>query len=162
MMDASKEILPVVNEIWNEIIVNILTSKCTAPLSAVKGVAATYRMTNRPPPTQPSPFISTILLPLQTFTQTHYNIIISPTLLSPPEWKQNIITAVTSKYHLAIQDLIETVKRTEVALKNRKSKKAMFSLGGMTDGEKVRLQLLLDYKAFKESVQDLGVDIGMD
>jgi len=31
--------------------------------------------------------------------------------------------------------------------------------GSMTDGEKVRLQLLLDYRAYRQSVQDLGIDI---
>mmetsp|Transcript_6717 Transcript_6717/g.7785 ORF Transcript_6717/g.7785 Transcript_6717/m.7785 type:complete len:91 (+) Transcript_6717:200-472(+) len=55
---------------WNELIVSILTTRCTAPLSAVKGVAATYRMTNRPPPTQASPFVHTILRPIREFIST--------------------------------------------------------------------------------------------
>merc|ERR1712157_588767 len=108
-------------------------------------------------PTQPSPFINTILRPLHQFIQTHATIIISSTnnndnKKQQSSWKQNVIHEVTLKYHIAIQDLIDTVKRTEVALKNRKSKKTMFSAYGgggiagssnMTDGEKVRLQLLL-------------------
>lgn len=170
-LEASEPAIPslIHNDIYNTHIVNILITNCTAPLSAVKGVAATYRMTNRPPPTQPSPFISTILRPLQIFLQTHSNHMII-TVSSSTSWKQTIIDNVTSKYHVAIQELIETVKRTEVALKNRKSKKTMLGnnalMGGgnssMTDGEKVRLQLLLDYRAYRKSIQDLGIDVSQD
>jgi len=164
-LDAAEGIPSLIHgDIYDTHIVNILITNCSAPLSAVKGVAATYRMTNRPPPTQPSPFISTILRPLQTFIQNHSTRMIIPTSTTS-SWKQTTIKEVTSKYHVAIQELIETVKRTEVALKNRKSKKPMFGStanGGMTDGEKVRLQLLLDYRAFRKSVQDMGVDVGKD
>lgn len=47
-MDAAQEIGPLIEKSWNEVIVNILTKSCSSPLTAVKGVAATYRMTNRP------------------------------------------------------------------------------------------------------------------
>jgi len=152
MTDASKEILPVVNEIWNEIIVNILTSKCTAPLSAVKGVAATYRMTNRPPPTQPSPFVNTIIRPLKEFdasfsnrTPSHIGIL----------WKKRIVDTVSERYSTAISELMETVQKTEEALKNRKARRAL--AGGMSDGEKVRLQLFLDQRAYTQSVEAIGI-----
>jgi len=46
--DASRAIGPLIEMLWNEVIVNILINSCSGPLSAVKGVAATYRMTNRP------------------------------------------------------------------------------------------------------------------
>ena len=72
MTEATEEITPIIQSVWDETIVRILTMKCSAPLSAVKGVAATYRMTNRPAPTRPSPYVSTILKPLKEFN-TEFN-----------------------------------------------------------------------------------------
>jgi hypothetical protein len=70
LKDASDQIHPLIDKAWNEYIVNILTTKCAGPLAGVRGVAATYRMTNRPPPTQASPFVGSILRPLKEFEQS--------------------------------------------------------------------------------------------
>ena len=55
-----------------------------------------------------------------------------------------------------MEELIATVKRTEEALKSRQTRRTM--IGGMSDGEKVKLQLYLDYQEFKSYVENLGVD----
>ena len=52
LLESSQEISPLIDSSWNKLIVDNLITECCVPLSAVKGVAATYRMTNRPPPTQ--------------------------------------------------------------------------------------------------------------
>jgi len=132
-----------------------LTQKCSSPLAAVKGVAATYRMTNRPAPTQASPFVKTILRPLQQFANNFGN--------RTPEsvgmrWKQQIVVTVSDRYAAAVADLIATVERTEVALKNRKAARRTTAGNKMSDGEKVKLQLFLDYKAYCQSVRDVNVD----
>ena len=143
LMEASQQIAPIVEKCWNEVIVKILTGSCCGPLAAVKGVAATYRMTNRPPPTQASPFVATILRPLKEFDGEfkHRN---------PPSvglrWKQIVVSTVASRYSVAVEDLLTTVQRTEEALKNRKARRT--SVGGISDGEKVKLQLYLDYQEF--------------
>jgi len=153
LVECSQEFSPLVSNSWYTLIVDRLTKQCCIPLTAVKGVAATYRMTNRPPPTQASPFVASILRPLKEFDTTFSS-------RTPPqigdEWKQKIIGAVSSKYSIAVEDLIATVKRTEEALKSRKTRKMM--AGGMSDGEKVKLQLLLDYRQYKEDVEELGLE----
>mmetsp|Transcript_4974 Transcript_4974/g.8566 ORF Transcript_4974/g.8566 Transcript_4974/m.8566 type:complete len:225 (+) Transcript_4974:1732-2406(+) len=154
LMKSSRGISPLVSHSWNTLIVDNLTSQCCAPLAAVKGVAATYRMTNRPPPTQASPFVGTILRPLKEFDTAYAS-------RTPPQigdnWKRQVISAVADKYSLAVEELIATVKRTEEALKSRKTRRMM--AGGMSDGEKVKLQLYLDHREFKSHVvEGLGVD----
>jgi len=153
LMESSRGIPPLVSHSWNALIVDNLTSQCCTPLAAVKGVAATYRMTNRPPPTQASPFVATILRPLKEFDTTYAS-------RTPPqigdEWKHRVISEVSSKYSLAVEELIATVKRTEEALKSRKTRRMM--VGGMSDGEKVKLQLYLDHREFKSNAEELGVD----
>ena len=153
LMESSTDMYPLVTHSWNKLIVDNLTSQCSKPLSAVKGVAATYRMTNRPPPSQPSPFVASILRPLKDFDETYAS-------RTPPqvgdEWKQKVIEEVSSKYSVAVEELIATVKRTEEALKNRKTRRMM--VGGMSDNEKVKLQLFLDQREFKSNVEDVGIN----
>jgi hypothetical protein len=151
--EASAQIHPLVESAWNEIIVKLMTEKCSGPLAAVKGVVATYRMTNRPPPTQASPYVGTILRPLKEFSRDFS--------LRTPEyvgstWKTLILSAVTDRYSAAVEELIATVQRTEVALQNRRARRA--ASGGISDGDKVKLQLYLDFQAYARDVQELGID----
>jgi conserved oligomeric Golgi complex subunit 2 len=153
LKEAGDQVYPTIDKAWNQVIVNLLTQKCSGPLAAVKGVAATYRMTNRPPPAQASPFVGTILRPLKDFDSEFTNRI--PAQIGAL-WKLQIVVTVAERYAAAVDDLIATVQRTEVALKNRKARRT--AVGGMSDGEKVKLQLYLDYKAFEQSVRDVGIE----
>ena len=60
LFESSRDISPLIEHSWNKLIVDNLISQCCVPLSAVKGVAATYRMTNRPPPTQVNHLVLTV------------------------------------------------------------------------------------------------------
>jgi conserved oligomeric Golgi complex subunit 2 len=154
LTEASSQFRPLVERAWNEIIVKLLTEKCSGPLAAVKGVVATYRMTNRPPPTQASPYVGTILRPLKEFSRD-FSLRTADYIGS--EWKITILNSVTDRYSLAVEELITTVQRTEVALQNRRARRA--TSGGISDGDKVKLQLYLDFQAFCRDVQELGIDL---
>lgn len=154
LSDASGEVRPIVEKAWNEVIVKIMTEKCSGPLAAVKGVAATYRMTNRPPPSQASPFMATILRPLKEFDDEFSS--------RTPEhigngWKVSIVASVTERYAAAVEELITTVQKTEVALQNRRATRRAAS-AGMSDGDKAKLQLYLDFQEYLRHVQELAVD----
>jgi hypothetical protein len=153
LADAASKIAPLVQKAWNDTIVNLLITKCSGPLAAVKGVAATYRMTNRPPPTQASPFVPTILRPLLQFNDEFKRRIPPPIGI---RWKMAVVNTIAERYSVAVEELIATVQRTEVALQSRRARKTI--AGGMSDGEKAKLQLYLDYKEFVKSVQAVGVD----
>jgi hypothetical protein len=154
LKEASSQIQPLVDRAWNEVIVKILTDKCSGPLAAVKGVAATYRMTNRPPPTQASPFVATVLRPLKEFCDEFSNR--TPAHIGG-KWKTLIVASVTERYSAAVEELITTVQRTEVALQSRRARRA--TSGGMSDGDKVKLQLYLDFQDYSRHLQELDVDI---
>ena len=153
LQEASSQIHPLVGRAWNEIIVKILTGKCSGPLAAVKGVAATYRMTNRPPPTQASPFVATILRPLKEFSDEFSDR--TPDHIGD-KWKTSIVASVTERYSVAVEELITTVERTDVALQSRRARRA--TSGGMSDGDKVKLQLYLDFQDYTRHVEELGVE----
>lgn len=153
LSDASDQIHPLIDKAWNEHVVELITAKCSKPLAAVKGVAATYRMTNRPPPTQASPFVATILRPLKEFSKDFSNR--TPDRIGS-RWKHQVVVAVADRYAAAVEELITTVQRTEEALSNRRARRT--AGGGMRDGEKVKLQLYLDYQMFAQNVREAGVD----
>ncbi|CAN0365797.1 unnamed protein product, partial [Hapterophycus canaliculatus] len=44
-----------------------VAAQCTTILQAVKGITATYRMTNKPAPQRPSPFVPNVLRALREF-----------------------------------------------------------------------------------------------
>jgi hypothetical protein len=160
MTEASEQIHPVIDHGWNTLIVQMLITKCSGPLGAVKGVAATYRMTNRPPPTMSSPFVMTILRPLRELDTEFHNRV--PTRIGTT-WKVKVITTISDRYAVAVDDLIATVQRAEESLLKRKGGRATTTnirSGGiqMSDGEKVKLQLHLDYLTFIQCVQDIGID----
>lgn len=156
LKEATQQIHPVIDRAWNVIIVNILTTKCSAPLAAVKGVAATYRMTNRPPPTQASHWVVTILRPLQEFCQQFTNRI--PDRVGS-RWKQQIVVTVSDRYAAAVKELLTTVERTENALRTRRTvQRRQASASTLSDGEKVKLQVYLDYQTFRQSVSQVGID----
>lgn len=156
LKEATQQIHPVIDKAWNNIIVNILTTKCSAPLAAVKGVAATYRMTNRPPPTQASHWVVTILRPLQEFSQQFTDRI--PDRVGS-RWKQQIVVTVSDRYAAAVKELLTTVERTENALRTRRTaQRRQASASTLSDGEKVKLQVYLDYQTFRQSVSHVGID----
>jgi len=154
--DATQPIDPIITKAWDDKIVTVLITKCSGPLAAVKGVAATYRMTNRPPPTQASHFVSTILRPLKEFKEEFADRI-PPKLTS--QWEVNIVSTISDRYAVSVEDLLSTVQRTEAALQNRRSRRA--ASGGVSDGDKVKLQLYLDYKEFLQHVEGLGIDANL-
>ena len=56
-----------------------------------------------------------------------------------------------------MDELLSTVKKTEVALQNRRTTRRAAS-GGISDGDKVKLQLFLDYQEYSRHVEELGID----
>jgi len=153
LKDASGQIRPLVEKMWNKVIVELITEKCSSPLAAVKGVAATYRMTNRPPPSQASPFVSTILRPFKEFSNEFSQR--KPDHIGDG-WKIQIISMVTDRYCAAVEELLTTVARTEVTLQSRRARRA--TSGGMSDGDKVKLQVYLDCEEFCKQIESVGVN----
>lgn len=53
-----------------------LQSQCVAGVAAVQSISTMYRMTGKPAPTRPSPYLPKILKPLQEFLHDHGTIIL--------------------------------------------------------------------------------------
>jgi hypothetical protein len=153
LVDASHDLEMIVTRSWNDVITEALIKKCVGPIAAVKGIAATFRMTNRPAPTLASPFVATILRSLKEFDSANGSRV--PPIIGN-RWKERVLNSIADKYSSSVAELIETVQKTEEALKNRKGRKTAAS--GLSDGDKVKMQLYLDSQEFLRQVQQMSLD----
>jgi hypothetical protein len=146
--------------LWESGVTAQVTSQCCNMLQAVKGITATYRMTNKPSPTAPSPFVPHILQPLRDYRQRWADRLPAgvPSALG---WERRVMVSVTDRYHQATQELVSTVLQMEEALKKRKSTRTKrSSTSGPTDTEKIIMQLRLDADAFEADALQLGLERG--
>lgn len=60
----SNKALNLMDGVWGRLS-SMICADCKSSLQAVKGVAGKYRLTNKPPPENASPFVVTILNPLR-------------------------------------------------------------------------------------------------
>ncbi|KAG5189855.1 oligomeric golgi complex component, COG2-domain-containing protein [Tribonema minus] len=151
-----------------------VAARCCALLQAVRGVAATYRMTNRPPPERPSAFVHSILRPLRDFdaewgARAPPPLPLPPTSTSPPPlpWRAAALESITEAYVAAARDVLKAARLTEESLKKRRSARRGGSGGGggggagaLSDAEKIALQLQLDAHEYGRELAAMGVDLG--
>lgn len=139
---------------------------CVVALNGVTAVTARYRMTNKPPPQQPSPYVLEILAPLKTFIETHaQSADICSAADSTEQWVAEIVEQVTNQFLLRVQALIETVKSMDAALNKRANKMKPAVTGAaagaslLSDSEKILLQLYLDVQSYRTLIADVGVNV---
>ena len=181
--DEKKQIGPA-RTLDRRIVASVVT-RAAAALTQLKGITATFRMTNKPLPNKPSVFASGVLRPLFAFHETvrnshqgdRHDRNLSETA------RQDLVTlavsGVCSLYKDAAADLLSSVKKTEASLnrlKDRKEKGNDVSesasrsgtasdgnstpqSGAPTDSEKIVRQVRLDLQAFAVGVGKMGVDL---
>mmetsp|Transcript_13067 Transcript_13067/g.40251 ORF Transcript_13067/g.40251 Transcript_13067/m.40251 type:complete len:712 (+) Transcript_13067:87-2222(+) len=132
-----------------------LSKSCTDALQPLRGIPATYRVINRPAPTQPSRFIPNVLKPLRQF-------------LSDPEVKiseserkvivKQVVDTTVLRYFEMASDLLSDVRQTADALRrlNIGDSNAR-SVGSNAEVDKITMQLYLDVRKFGSDVNSLGV-----
>jgi hypothetical protein len=81
---------------------------------------------------------------------------------SAGQWQAEIVEDVTVVYVQQVQALIETAKQMDSALMRRAKSSSATSAGsggaaGMTDSEKIALQMILDIGAFEAEVRAVGI-----
>lgn len=85
---------------------------CVALLAPVRAIAASYRMTGKQLPSQPSFFISGILAPLRDFL-TAAKPRLSP--IERTEWAVSVCARLTEQYHALAAATLDTVRHAEAA-----------------------------------------------
>ena len=146
-----------------------VVKRCVSALGQLKGVTATFRITNKPTPTKPSHFAAGVVEPLRRFAESE-----AVRRASAPTRRALVdaaVAGVCAAYAAAAADLTDSVRKTEaslIRLEDRKGEKekgyADFSstseksTSGPTDAEKICRQVRLDAEAFGRAVARLGFD----
>jgi len=147
-----------------------LCVSCTDALQPLRGILATYRMTNKPPPTQHSRFVPNVLKPLRSFLYTKHGSLMSKN--AKVKIAEIVSNVVSKKYYEMAKDLLESVKKAEDVLRrlslgkggnlstessNPLSKSTTNTLS--SDSQKIGLQLYLDVSKFKSEIESFDVDL---
>ncbi|KAA8494385.1 Conserved oligomeric Golgi complex subunit 2 [Porphyridium purpureum] len=152
--------------------VRILSKACVEGLQPLRGILATYRMTNKPPPTQFSRFVPNILKPLRVFFGTEHGGRLPAAVRL--DIARQISEACSIKYFEMARDLIESVKKAEDVLKRLSLGKQPGAGSGSADGsvaggtgkgmsgtssdvDKISLQLYLDVRKFGSEMEQFGL-----
>ncbi|GFZ17420.1 hypothetical protein Acr_26g0006900 [Actinidia rufa] len=133
-------------------------------LRQLKGITATYRMTNKPLPVRHSPYVSGVLRPLKAFLDGER----SATYLTRDmrdELVQGAAVEITGRYHELAADLVSVARKTESSLQRIRQgaqRRAGASLDvsdhNVSDTDKICMQLFLDIQEFGRNLAALGVE----
>jgi len=135
------------------------------PTGPVRAIAARFRMTNKAAPEAPSAYVDTVLRPMRNFTKRHPTVL--PVLLGGATgsaggtvgWARVVLEAVSTCYSVQVQSLMETVRAMDTTLQSRRSKltqgQGVAAGVGLTDSDKINLQVKLDVRAYAAEVRGL-------
>ncbi|KNA08973.1 hypothetical protein SOVF_157850 [Spinacia oleracea] len=145
-------------------IVDVLVEKSVEALLQLKGISATYRMTNKPLPVQHSPYVLAILHPLKAFLEGNR----AATYLddgTKHELLQGAALEITKSYYELVSELVNVARKTESSLQ-RLRQGAQRRTGASSDvndhnvsnTDKICMQLFLDIQEYGRNLAALGVD----
>jgi hypothetical protein len=132
-----------------EIYCGRLVQACSEVLQRCGNIPRQYRHTGRKAPTEPTDFVSKVFDSVVEFRSTASGGIVEDL---QGEWEIPVVTAVTAKYKDLISQLLVSSKEMEEKLQRVKKLRKGNKVTGMTDDDKIRLQLWLDVKAYRETV----------
>ncbi|XP_015866985.2 conserved oligomeric Golgi complex subunit 2 isoform X1 [Ziziphus jujuba] len=145
-------------------IVAALVEKSDEDLRQLKGITATYRMTNKPLPVRHSPYVSGILRPLKAFLEGE-----RATKYLTEETKSELLigatTEITNRYYELASELVNVAQKTETSLQRirqgaqrRAGASSDVSDQTVSNTKKICTQLLLDIQEYGRNLAALGVD----
>ncbi|XP_027626654.1 conserved oligomeric Golgi complex subunit 2 isoform X4 [Tupaia chinensis] len=143
-------------------IIQELSESCFSYLKGALEVPRLYRRTNKEVPTSASSYVDSALKPLHQLQREHKDKLKQEVL---QQWLQGALSESTHKYYETVSDVLSSVKKMEESLKRLKqARKAnpnpVGPSGGMSDDDKIRLQLALDVGHLGEEIQRMGLHTG--
>ncbi|KAL6050535.1 hypothetical protein STEG23_005151, partial [Scotinomys teguina] len=141
-------------------IVQDLSESCFSYLKSALEVPRLYRRTNKEVPSTASSYMDSALKPFYQLQRGHGNKV-KPAVMQ--QWLQEALSESTHKYFETVSDVLNSVKKMEESLKRLKQARRapatnpVSSSGGMSDDDKIRLQLALDVGFLGEQIQKMGL-----
>lgn len=144
-------------------IIEVLVEKSVEDLRQLKGITATYRMTNKPLPVRHSPYVAGVLRPLKTLLDGD-----RATKYLTGETKNKLLHGaafeITGRYYELAADLVSVARKTESSLQRirqgaqrRAGASSDISDQNVSDTDKICMQLFLDIQEFGRNLAALGI-----
>ncbi|CAL5375228.1 unnamed protein product [Camellia sinensis] len=163
ILQGGKSLKDLIPPVMNSIIGTVV-EKSVEDLRQLKGITATYRMTNKPLPVRHSPYVSGVLRPLKAFLEGER----ATTYLTREnrnELLQGAAFEITGRYHELAADLVSVTRKTESSLQRirqtaqrRAGASSDVSDNNVSDTDKICMQLFLDIQEYGRNLSDLGVE----
>lgn len=145
-------------------IIEALVEKSVEDLRQLKGITATYRMTNKPLPVRHSPYVSAVLRPLKVLLEGE-----RATIYLTRETRNELLlgaaTEITGRYYELAADLVSVARKTESSLQRirqgaqrRAGASSDMSDNNVSDTGKICMQLFLDIQEYGRNLAALGVE----
>ncbi|KYO18775.1 conserved oligomeric Golgi complex subunit 2 isoform X1 [Alligator mississippiensis] len=159
-LEDSKASLSACTPTLNDRIIQDLSENCFSYLKSALEVPRLYRRTNKEVPTKASPYVDSALKPFYRLQSEYKDILKQPMVR---QWLEGALSESTQKYYETVSDVLSSVKKMEESLKRLKQARktvtsnSVGSNGGMSDDNKIRLQLALDVEYFGDQMQKMGL-----
>lgn len=139
-----------------------LSEACFSYLKSALEVPRLYRRTNKEVPSTASSYVDSALKPLYQLQSGHGDKV-QPAVMQ--SWLQEALSDSTHRYFETVSDVLNSVKKMEESLKRLKQARRSPATnpvsssggGGMSDDDKIRLQLALDVEHLGEQIQRMGL-----
>lgn len=144
-------------------IIDALVQKSVEDLKQLKGISATYRMTNKPLPVRHCPYVSAILHPLKAFLEGETAIYLDDA--TKKELLRGTALEITKSYNAMASELVNVARKTESSLQRirqgaqrRAGASSDVSDHNVSNTDKICMQLFLDIQEYGRNLAALGVD----
>ncbi|KAJ2942041.1 hypothetical protein O0L34_g10958 [Tuta absoluta] len=160
-LDQSEVFLRSTKDKIRECIVSELYDHFNVQLKQVSDIPRLYRKTNRSVPTKPCVYIDVITKAIQEFNEDASRRLDNAFLYELFEALFNVMTVSYYKY---VEDVLTSVQKTEESLRRLKQIRERTSQqanegAGVTDGDKIRLQLNVDVVSYGKIAESLRLKV---
>ncbi|CAL4920120.1 unnamed protein product [Urochloa decumbens] len=157
-VEPLKELLPAIMNVM----IGIIVKKSNEDLKHLKGITATYRMTNKLP-VRHSPYVSGILHPLKVFLEGERVNYLSED--DKTKLCRGCTDKITAIYYDLVSEVVTVARKTQSSLQ-RLRQGAQRRVGASTDTsdniisdtDKICVQLFLDIQEYARNLGAIGID----
>ncbi|XP_069939964.1 conserved oligomeric Golgi complex subunit 2 isoform X1 [Cherax quadricarinatus] len=146
----------------SEVIIQDLIGATSMSLRQVADTPRLYRRTNRAPPTSHQPYIAAATSVLSAFSNDNSGKVDCDLIV---HWITRVCTDVSEQYRKLTYDVLSSVHKMEESLKRLKRARDRGAQGGaevsggLSDDDKIRIQICLDVEYFGSQMKTLSVDM---
>ncbi|XP_045527191.1 conserved oligomeric Golgi complex subunit 2 [Pieris brassicae] len=147
--------------IIKECMVKELFDYLNMQLKQVSDIPRLYRKTNRSVPTKPCSYIDIIIKTVKDFREDSERRLDNAFLV---EIFESLFKTMTESYFKCVEDVLTSVQKTEESLRRLKQIRELSSqqnseTAGITDGDKIRLQLNVDVVCYSKLAHSLNINL---